>query len=168
MLAGHNQVWETPQVFDEFSISNPAVADLSGLSSRMIYLLGKSPGLTVLVWKTVRADDTAAINICPVPILDPKDVLGPDGPMDKDLCQDTSGALIRLAVGQTEMVALRDRDGLAFAVGYGAIAEDRIADINFDEGRTDLTVTGVAPGSTSISLFDANDAVLHHCEIVVE
>ncbi len=37
---------ETP--FAELSIANPAIADISSLSDRTIYVLGKSPGLTTL------------------------------------------------------------------------------------------------------------------------
>jgi pilus assembly protein CpaC len=37
---------ETP--FAELSIANPAIADISSLSDRNIYVLGKSPGLTTL------------------------------------------------------------------------------------------------------------------------
>jgi hypothetical protein len=75
---------------------------------------------------------------------------------------------MRLAVGESAMVAYKNRDGVSIAPASGAVAADRIADIRFSEGQASLTVTGVAPGSTSISLFDANDAVLLHCEIVVE
>jgi len=37
---------ETP--FAELSIANPGIADISSLSDRTIYVLGKSPGLTTL------------------------------------------------------------------------------------------------------------------------
>lgn len=41
-------VVESDEVFAELSISNPAIADISTLSDRMIYVLGKTPGRTTL------------------------------------------------------------------------------------------------------------------------
>ncbi|MBK1637132.1 type II and III secretion system protein family protein [Rhodovulum adriaticum] len=41
-------VVESDEVFAELSISNPAIADISTLSDRMIYVLGKAPGRTTL------------------------------------------------------------------------------------------------------------------------
>ncbi|TNF58617.1 MAG: type II and III secretion system protein family protein [Rhodobacteraceae bacterium] len=42
-------VVESDVPFAELSIANPAIADISSLSDRSIYVLGKSPGLTTLV-----------------------------------------------------------------------------------------------------------------------
>ncbi|MCP4207695.1 MAG: general secretion pathway protein, partial [Shimia sp.] len=41
-------VVESDVPFAELSIANPAIADISSLSDRTIYVLGKSPGLTTL------------------------------------------------------------------------------------------------------------------------
>jgi len=41
-------VVESDEVFSELSISNPQIADISTLSDRTIYVLGKSPGRTTL------------------------------------------------------------------------------------------------------------------------
>ncbi|ASM72979.1 type II and III secretion system protein family protein [Pseudosulfitobacter pseudonitzschiae] len=41
-------VVESDIPFSELSIANPAIADISSLSDRTIYVLGKSPGLTTL------------------------------------------------------------------------------------------------------------------------
>ncbi|MBV2361681.1 type II and III secretion system protein family protein [Thalassococcus sp. CAU 1522] len=41
-------VVESDQPFAELSIANPAIADISSLSDRTIYVLGKSPGTTTL------------------------------------------------------------------------------------------------------------------------
>ena len=41
-------VVESESPFAELSIANPAIADISSLSDRTIYVLGKSPGLTTL------------------------------------------------------------------------------------------------------------------------
>ncbi|MGH1356392.1 MAG: type II and III secretion system protein family protein [Thalassovita sp.] len=41
-------VVESDQPFAELSIANPAIADISSLSDRTIYVLGKSPGVTTL------------------------------------------------------------------------------------------------------------------------
>lgn len=41
-------VVESDDPFAELSIANPAIADISSLSDRTIYVLGKSPGLTTL------------------------------------------------------------------------------------------------------------------------
>ncbi|MFL4470495.1 type II and III secretion system protein family protein [Tateyamaria armeniaca] len=41
-------VVESEEAFAELSIANPAIADISSLSDRTIYVLGKSPGLTTL------------------------------------------------------------------------------------------------------------------------
>jgi len=41
-------VVESDAPFAELSIANPAIADISSLSDRTIYVLGKSPGLTTL------------------------------------------------------------------------------------------------------------------------
>ena len=41
-------VVESDSPFAELSIANPAIADISSLSDRSIYVLGKSPGLTTL------------------------------------------------------------------------------------------------------------------------
>ena len=41
-------VVESDQAFAELSIANPAIADISSLSDRTIYVLGKSPGLTTM------------------------------------------------------------------------------------------------------------------------
>jgi pilus assembly protein CpaC len=41
-------VVESAQPFAELSIANPAIADISSLSDRTIYVLGKSPGVTTL------------------------------------------------------------------------------------------------------------------------
>lgn len=41
-------VVESDTPFAELSIANPAIADISSLSDRTIYVLGKSPGLTTL------------------------------------------------------------------------------------------------------------------------
>ncbi|CUH75705.1 type II and III secretion system protein family protein [Tropicibacter naphthalenivorans] len=41
-------VIESEQSFAELSIANPAIADLSSLSDRTIYVLGKAPGTTTL------------------------------------------------------------------------------------------------------------------------
>ncbi len=41
-------VVESDVPFSELSIANPAIADISSLSDRTIYVLGKSPGLTTL------------------------------------------------------------------------------------------------------------------------
>lgn len=41
-------VVESDSPFAELSIANPAIADISSLSDRTIYVLGKSPGLTTL------------------------------------------------------------------------------------------------------------------------
>ncbi|MEC8572604.1 MAG: pilus assembly protein N-terminal domain-containing protein, partial [Pseudomonadota bacterium] len=41
-------VVESDVPFSELSIANPSIADISSLSDRTIYVLGKSPGLTTL------------------------------------------------------------------------------------------------------------------------
>ena len=41
-------VVESDIPFAELSIANPGIADISSLSDRTIYVLGKSPGLTTL------------------------------------------------------------------------------------------------------------------------
>ena len=41
-------VVESDEPFSELSIANPGIADISSLSDRTIYVLGKSPGLTTL------------------------------------------------------------------------------------------------------------------------
>ncbi len=41
-------VVESDSAFAELSIANPAIADISSLSDRTIYVLGKAPGLTTL------------------------------------------------------------------------------------------------------------------------
>ncbi|MEQ3708837.1 MAG: type II and III secretion system protein family protein [Tateyamaria sp.] len=41
-------VVESEEPFAELSIANPAIADISSLSDRTIYVLGKTPGLTTL------------------------------------------------------------------------------------------------------------------------
>ncbi|MBU2982974.1 type II and III secretion system protein family protein [Lentibacter algarum] len=41
-------VVESDQPFAELSIANPAIADISSLSDRTIYVLGKAPGLTTM------------------------------------------------------------------------------------------------------------------------
>ncbi len=41
-------VVESDVVFSELSIANPGIADISSLSDRTIYVLGKSPGMTTL------------------------------------------------------------------------------------------------------------------------
>ncbi|MEO0389419.1 MAG: type II and III secretion system protein family protein [Pseudomonadota bacterium] len=41
-------VVESDTAFAELSIANPAIADISSLSDRTVYVLGKSPGLTTL------------------------------------------------------------------------------------------------------------------------
>ncbi|WP_299724440.1 type II and III secretion system protein family protein [uncultured Tateyamaria sp.] len=41
-------VVESEEPFAELSIANPAIADISSLSDRTIYVLGKAPGLTTL------------------------------------------------------------------------------------------------------------------------
>ena len=41
-------VVESDVPFAELSIANPSIADISSLSDRTIYVLGKSPGLTTL------------------------------------------------------------------------------------------------------------------------
>ncbi|MEO0380686.1 MAG: type II and III secretion system protein family protein [Pseudomonadota bacterium] len=41
-------VVESDEPFAELSIANPAIADISSLSDRTIYVLGKAPGLTTL------------------------------------------------------------------------------------------------------------------------
>ncbi|MEP1356448.1 MAG: type II and III secretion system protein family protein [Tateyamaria sp.] len=41
-------VVESEEAFAELSIANPAIADISSLSDRTIYVLGKTPGLTTL------------------------------------------------------------------------------------------------------------------------
>ena len=41
-------VVESDVPFSELSIANPGIADISSLSDRTIYVLGKSPGLTTL------------------------------------------------------------------------------------------------------------------------
>ncbi len=41
-------VVESDSAFSELSIANPGIADISSLSDRSIYVLGKSPGLTTL------------------------------------------------------------------------------------------------------------------------
>ncbi|GAA0284968.1 type II and III secretion system protein family protein [Rhodovulum strictum] len=41
-------VVESDEIFSELSISNPQIADISTLSDRTIYVLGKSPGRTTL------------------------------------------------------------------------------------------------------------------------
>ena len=41
-------VVESDTAFAELSIANPAIADISSLSDRTIYVLGKAPGLTTL------------------------------------------------------------------------------------------------------------------------
>ena len=41
-------VVESDVPFAELSIANPGIADISSLSDRTIYVLGKSPGLTTL------------------------------------------------------------------------------------------------------------------------
>lgn len=41
-------VVESDEPFAELSIANPSIADISSLSDRTIYVLGKSPGLTTL------------------------------------------------------------------------------------------------------------------------
>ena len=42
-------VVESDVPFAELSIANPGIADISSLSDRTIYVLGKSPGLTTLL-----------------------------------------------------------------------------------------------------------------------
>ena len=41
-------VVESDVPFAELSIANPSIADISTLSDRTVYVLGKSPGLTTL------------------------------------------------------------------------------------------------------------------------
>jgi pilus assembly protein CpaC len=41
-------VVESDTAFAELSIANPGIADISSLSDRTIYVLGKAPGMTTL------------------------------------------------------------------------------------------------------------------------
>ena len=49
-------VVETEQPFAELSIANPGIADISTLSDRSIYVLGKAPGRTTLTVLGVNGD----------------------------------------------------------------------------------------------------------------
>jgi Flp pilus assembly secretin CpaC len=168
LLAGHAQVWETPSDFSELLVDNPAIGDISTLSERRLYLLGKSPGIVVLVWIGGEPGAFTSINFCPFEVLGSGDALAAQAIGENDLCRDDAGQPMRLKVGQTARLHLNDPAGSPLEVWEASIAAPRIADFRFLGSAREATVTGSAPGSTSVTLFGAGGTPVLACEIVVE
>jgi hypothetical protein len=179
LVVGHAQVWEInwalPPARDAFGrarvevgISDPSIADMSRFSERQLYLLGKSPGVTVLGSVVEEQDSSHSINLCPINVLTPAEVIGAEGPEDKDLCHDANGVPMRLSVGQTATMELREGDAQGIEVSEASTAAPDIADFSFAEGGTGATVKGLAPGSTSITLYNTDAFIAQHCEVSVE
>jgi hypothetical protein len=168
LMAGHGQVVELPQDLADATIGPISVAYYSPIIDRSLYLLGKSPGMAVLVWMAPEAEGAGGVNLCPLTVADPVVVLGAGGPDDKDLCRDANDAPIRLSVGQTAKTEFRDTDGKDTEFIDYVPAAPRIADFSIDFGMTSGTVIGRAPRSTSITLFRRDGSVGLQCEVVVE
>jgi hypothetical protein len=179
LMAGHGQVVDIdeapPTVLDAFgqprsqievATSDPSIADMSALTDSRLYLLGQMPGLTSLLWMVAKADKTFAINLCPLTVADPVDVIDPKGPADAELCQDAEGKPIRLSVGQ--VTSMRFPGGKGVEIMESTIAAPAIAGFAFAEGGKSGTVEAHQPGTTSITLFGGESAVAAHCEIVVD
>lgn len=162
LAAGHAQILEVPQEIYELSIGNPSIADISTLTDRSLYLLGKSPGVTVLAWFPDDVEGSAIVNFCPVSVTSPEEV------PDKDLCLDATGVPMRLSVGQSATMQLRDSLGRFADFAEAAVAAPGIADFSFAEGKASATITGLASGSTSLTLLTDNSSIAQNCEIVVE
>jgi hypothetical protein len=178
LMAGHGQVLDIdgapmptldafgqPRSQIEMAISNPSIADFSALTDSRIYLLGKTTGLTSLLWMTAKADETFAINLCPITVVVPADVFGLEGPSEQDLCQDAEGGPMRLVVGQATGMRFPESQGME--VWESTIAAPSIAEFSFAQGGKSGTVEAHKPGTTSITLFGEDEAVAVHCEVVV-
>jgi hypothetical protein len=167
LLVGHSQVLEFPQDFAEVSISAPGDVGISTLSSRWLYLLGHAPGLTVLAWLTEGEPGPYSINLCPITSISPEAVLAAGGPTDTELCRDVEGAPMRLGVGESARMALRDAAGNEMEYQEAAMASPTVAEFNFDDTRG-ARVTGLAAGWTSLTLVAYSSEMVTTCEIIVE
>ena len=56
----------TDEPYAELSISSPSIADISSLSDRSIYILGRSPGYTTLTTIGVDGRETSSCTIAVV------------------------------------------------------------------------------------------------------
>jgi hypothetical protein len=168
LVMSHAQVIERPRAFEKLGVAAPDIADLATLSDRRVYLLGKMPGTTALVWAERAPSGSLDINLCPLLVASPEAGFGPDGPADDVLCQDESGAPTRLSVGQTARLVFRDANGKVREYGENLVANPEVADFSFEFGAEAGTVTGVGPGSTSLTLLTLDGETAVNCEISVE
>lgn len=173
LLAGHGQVLEFPQEQNEVGISPPYVADIATLSSRQVYLLGKSPGLATLIWMRKTEVGATSVNLCPIQVFSATDTLGVPKFEDKDICIDQTGVPMRLAVGQIVTVPLVRNDAgevifgdFEFSIGADAVADAK--SIMNDDGSKGLTIEAVGKGTTSLTIIPDNGMRPQGCEIVVE
>ncbi|MCU0826509.1 MAG: pilus assembly protein N-terminal domain-containing protein [Tabrizicola sp.] len=167
LLAGHAQLLEFPSDFAEVSMSAPGLVDISVVSSRWLYVLGKAPGLAVLAWISEGEAGVLSINLCPFAADSPETELAAGAPADAELCQDADGAPMRLGVGQVVQIAFRDAAGKEMQITEATMAAPKIADLSVKDNKS-AVVTGVGPGWTSLTLIDFDSQRAMTCEIIVE
>lgn len=170
LMVGHAQVWETPQDSEEFSLGPHKVIDGSTLSERMIMPLGNSAGVSMIVWAPRSTDGTLLANLCPVRVAPAPGMAGSERLDEKDLCKDSDGTPMRLAVGQVVTMELEKGEGRVFAVDEYALGDPKIvASSGFDKVKKMPILKGVSPGTTSIVLLSNSDGVQARvCEAQVE
>jgi hypothetical protein len=126
----------------------------------------------VLFWAGVPEDGFGSINLCAFEATGEGDA--PDFGV-RNICKDKNGAPMRLSVGQTAEMPLKDSAGNNVEVLEKVISLETVAEVVNTYGTLeyseDIVLKALAPGSTSLAVFfaDADDQLQARiCEIVVE
>lgn len=170
LIQGHLQVWEASVDAADFDVGPRAVMDVSSLSETMFMLVGKSPGISVVVWSENGEGDMSKTNLCPFRTLSTSEMRGTDSLADASLCRDTDGNPMRLSVGQNVTMRMPESDGRGFTIDEYALGDPKIARGTWSTAQVRLPViTGISPGTTSIIMLGYSSGVqARSCVVRVE
>jgi hypothetical protein len=161
---GHSQVWALQEDFEEIRVTPPDIVNVTRLSARSFYLLPRRPGLVVV--EVVRSvfDKERATSLCPFTVVTRQIALGVNGLKDQEICKDANGLPLRLSVGQSTEFPLSFDEEHEFATSAPTILDAS----RFDPVRNTMTIMGLAPGTSSLTVITVDGLQAKGCVVKVE
>jgi hypothetical protein len=159
---GHLAVLDLPGEMQDVAVMPVTVVDISALSDREIRVTGRSAGVATFLW----IDAENQVSVCPLQATPP--LTAGTGIDPAQLCRDTAGREVVLAVGETATLATFSAPSSGWAGDQVKVGAEGIAEVSeVDEAARTVRVTAKAPGTTSILLKTAEGMGPQVCEVAV-
>ena len=160
----HSQVWAFLEDFEEIRVTPANIVNVTRLSARSFYLLPRRPGLVMLEVVRNSLGNERATSLCPFTVVTRQIAFGVNGLTDEEICKDANDLPLRLSVGQSaEFPVLFDEEH-EFATSAPTILDAS----RFDPVRNTTIITGLAPGTSSLTMITVDGLQAKGCVVKVE